>query len=132
MSKPVALVIDDDKNLSEVFSMALDHAGFETEIINDSTQAMEYITTRKPALITLDIQMPLISGIDILRWIRADEQLKHIKVLMVTANERASDTEEIDLMADLILIKPVTFSQLKEMAGRLIQTLPDQTLPDNS
>jgi CheY-like chemotaxis protein len=81
---------------------------------------MKRINARKPLLITLDMQMPLVSGMDILREIRADDELKHIKVLLVTANERASDTQEIDLLADIILIKPITFSQLKEMAGRLV------------
>lgn len=123
MSKPIALVIDDDQDLSEVFSLALDFAGFDTEIINDSTQAMERITARKPLLITLDMQMPLVSGVDILRKIRADDELKHIKVLMVTANERASNTQEIDMLADVILIKPITFSQLKDMAGRLVPSV---------
>jgi DNA-binding response OmpR family regulator len=120
MAKPIALVIDDDRDLSEVFSLALDFAGFETEVINDSTLAMARITAQKPALVTLDMQMPHVSGSDLLRLIRADDTLKHTKVLLITANERIKDTQEIDLLADVVLIKPITFSQLKDMAGRLV------------
>jgi CheY-like chemotaxis protein len=117
---PQALVIDDDVNLSEIFARALDLAGFETEILNDSTIALDRISAQRPALVTLDMQMPVVPGDEILRQIRADETLKHTRVMLVTANERASDTQEIDLLADVILIKPVTLTQIKEIAMRLM------------
>ena len=125
-AKPTALIVDDDKDLSRAFAIALDLVGFETEVINDSTKAIDRITTQKPDLVTLDMQMPQLSGAEVLRRIRADEQIKRVKVILITANERASSTEELARMADVILIKPITFSMIKEIAARLV-TPSDET-----
>lgn len=120
MFNPVALVIDDDKNLSEAFAVALDIVGFETSVVNDSREAMARIAAEQPALVTLDMQMPNLTGADLLRQIRANEQTRRVKIILITANERASATEALVDMADLILIKPVTLSQISEMAARLV------------
>lgn len=129
--KPTALIIDDDKDLSEAFALALDLVGFETEIINDSTQAIERISAHKPDLVTLDMQMPRLSGAEVLRLIRANEQIKRTRVILITANERASSTEEMERMADVILIKPITFSQIKQIAARLVQPPNAESDPAN-
>lgn len=120
MFNPVALVIDDDKNLSEAFAVALDIVGFETSVVNDSREAMARIAAEQPALVTLDMQMPNLTGADLLRQIRANEQTRRVKIILITANERASATDALVDMADLILIKPVTLSQISEMAARLV------------
>ena len=127
-AKPTALIVDDDKDLSEAFAIALELVGFDTEILNDSTQAIQHLTAHLPDLVTLDMQMPNLSGTEVLRLIRADEQIKRVRVILITANERASATEEMERMADVILIKPVTFSQIKDIAVRLVH-LPDD--PDD-
>jgi len=129
LHKPTALIIDDDKDLSEAFAIALDLVGFDTEIINDSTKAIERISAHTPDLVTLDMQMPHLSGAEVLRLIRANEQIRRVRVILITANERASATEEMERMADVILIKPITFSQIKEIAARLVQP-PDETAAD--
>ncbi|MBI1255937.1 MAG: response regulator [Chloroflexi bacterium] len=126
--KPFALIVDDDRDLSEAFAMALSLVGFTTEIVNDSTQALKRIAEGKPDIVTLDMQMPRLSGAEVLRLIRADDQIKQVRVILITANERASATEEIERMADVILIKPIMFSQIKEIAARLVH-LPDD--PDD-
>ncbi len=76
--------------------------------------------TEQPALVTLDMQMPNLSGRDVLLGIRADERSRRVKVILITANVRASATEELVDLADIILIKPVTLSQISEMAARLV------------
>jgi two-component system alkaline phosphatase synthesis response regulator PhoP len=121
MAKPTAIIVDDDRNLSEIFSIALDAAGFATERVMDSRRALERIAAQKPDLITLDMQMPYLSGDEILRQIRADETLKAIKVIMITANSRVAEVKDIERLADVILIKPVTLSQVMNFAKRLIQ-----------
>ena len=129
--KPFALIVDDDRDLSEAFAMALQLVGFTTEIVNDSTQALRRIAEAKPDIVTLDMQMPRLSGTEVLRLIRADEQTKRVRVILITANERASASEEIERMADVILIKPIMFSQIKEIAARMVH-LPDDDDDDNS
>lgn len=124
MSKPIALVIEDDANLSILFASVMEMIGFESEIVEDSRTAMTRIALRQPSLVLLDMQMPYITGQDVLRQIRADERFAKLKVMMVTANSRATDEQDLETLADVILIKPVTFAQLKEFALRLVPPVP--------
>ena len=127
--QPTAIIVDDDKDLGEIFSIALNSVGFTTEHVNDSRQALERITARHPDLVTLDMQMPYLSGDEILRQIRADEQLKSVKVILITANSRASESKEIERLADVILIKPITLSEITRFAKRLIQDRSSKPQP---
>jgi DNA-binding response OmpR family regulator len=119
--RSLAIIVDDDTSLATTFALSLEMVGFLTEIIQDSRQAMKRIEEAKPDLVTLDMQMPYVSGPDLLRQIRGHEMLSKTKVMLVTANGRIGEEADLNLMADVILIKPVTFSQIKEFATRLIQ-----------
>ncbi|MEO8606820.1 MAG: response regulator [Chloroflexota bacterium] len=117
--KPLALVVDDDLSLGEMFGMAFELAGFDTEVIHDGRLTIERMSARKPALVSLDMQMPHMTGAEVLRQIRADARFKGVKVMMITANGRAAEEATVRELADIILIKPVTLSQIKEFATRL-------------
>ncbi len=117
--KPLALVVDDDPDLGEIFAEALQSVGFETTVLQDSRLALETMAQRPPSLVSLDMQMPHLSGVDILRLIRADERFEKVKIIMVTANGRVSEETDVALLADVVLIKPVTFRQIKDFAERL-------------
>jgi CheY-like chemotaxis protein len=80
------------------------------------------MAARKPILVSLDMQMPHMTGAEVLRQIRADNRFVGVKVMMVTANGRAAEEATVRELADVILIKPVTFSQIKEFATRLTHT----------
>jgi DNA-binding response OmpR family regulator len=121
-TKPLAFVIDDDASLGILFKTALEIYGFEVERIDDSRFAMEKIINLKPRLIMLDMQMPRVSGLDILRAVRADERLTGIKIIMVTANAQASYDTTIDALVDLLLIKPVSLKQISDFASRMISS----------
>ena len=119
MSKLRALVIDDDLNLGATFKVVLEMAGFEVEHVSDSTLAMARLIEVVPALVTLDLQMPKMSGVEVLQAIRQDERLADVKIIMMTANSYALNDEIINDLADLILLKPVSVSQISELALRL-------------
>jgi CheY-like chemotaxis protein len=120
--KPFAIVVDDDPALAEMFALALQIVGFETEVVEDGRETVDRMTARLPVLVTLDVQMPFLSGVDILRQIRADSRFAGVKVMMVTANARAVNQPDIQQLADVVLLKPVTLTQIRHFALRLIQT----------
>ena len=120
--KPLALVVDDDEHLGKLLGMALELAGFEAEVIHDGQIVIERMTERIPILVSLDMQMPHVSGAEVLREIRADARFTDVKVMIVTANGRAAEETDVREMADVILIKPVTFTQIREFASRLTHT----------
>ena len=114
--QPLALIIEDDYDASIIFDEALQAAGFSTEIIKDGELALTQLETVTPALIALDLHLPYVSGMVILRKIRADERLANISVIIVTADSNMADMLRDE--ADLILLKPISFRQLRDLAAR--------------
>jgi D-3-phosphoglycerate dehydrogenase / 2-oxoglutarate reductase len=116
-----ALVVEDDLSLGMAFATALKHSGFVVEHIMDSTTVLAKIEESQPDLVTLDVQMPTVSGIDILRAIRANPLLNHIKVMVVTANSTITQDEDANSLADVVLLKPVSLSQITTFATRFAE-----------
>ena len=117
MKKPLALVIEDDEPHAELFSEALQKAGFEVEAINDGKIALARLSETVPSLVVLDLHLPHVSGRDILDQIRADSRLAKTRVMIVSADSQM--TSMLREKADLALTKPVSYFQLRELATRL-------------
>jgi len=120
MSELFALVVDDDPALGHLFATVLREVGITTETLTDGTQTLTKMAERVPDLVTLDLQMPRTSGVDILREIRADERFFNTRVMVITASSQTSYNPDIQELADLVLLKPVTFEQVSNFAGRLL------------
>ena len=115
--KPFGLIIEDEEDLSIIFSEALKNADFRTEIIRDGQVAMDVLAKVAPDVVVLDINLPHVSGKEILRYLHSDPRLSNTKVLVVTAD--AASAEMLESEADLILVKPVSFVHLGALAARL-------------
>jgi DNA-binding response OmpR family regulator len=113
----LALIIEDDEDLSFIFAEAMRVAGFEPENIRDGQLAMRRLAEVNPALIILDLHLPHVAGTDILKQIRETEHLKNVRVVVATADARLA--EQTDRQADFVLIKPISFSLLRDLAIRL-------------
>ena len=100
------LIAEDDKFISEVYLTKLDSEGFQVVLAEDGKEAAEKIKKEKPSLVLLDILMPGMSGLDVLKKIKQDEELKNIPVIVLTnASEKEYASEALDLGADDYLIK---------------------------
>jgi len=121
MSKGLALIIEDDMKLASIFSYALKEVNFETEVTYDGESALTRLKEIVPNVIVLDLHLPFVSGVEILNFIRSDEQLKEVPVMLATAD--AIMGESLRDQADLVLLKPISVRQLQRLAERL-QTLP--------
>jgi len=117
LSNPLALIIEDDFDLSTIFAAALKASGFETEIVRDGRAAVQRLATVTPDVVVLDLHLPHVAGTDILDQIRADVRLAEIRVIVTTADARMA--EMLHDQADLVLVKPISFGQLRDLAGRL-------------
>lgn len=125
MNRPSALIIEDDPDLSFLFSTALESAGFETEVINAGDVAMTRLSSVVPDVVTLDLNLPGVSGEHILRYIRSDMRMADTRVIVTSAYSRLSDT--LCAEADLVLTKPVNIRQLRDLAMRLVFSAPVST-----
>ncbi len=117
----IALVIEDEIHLADIFAKALEMAGFQPQTINDGQEAINHLhnTTQAPALVVLDLNLPMFSGKDILRYIRMDARFAKTRVFMATSDS-AAIVGEIEAKSDIVLLKPVGFTQLRELASRFL------------
>jgi two-component system, OmpR family, response regulator MprA len=112
----LALIIEDDEDLAIIFTEALKLAGFETRTIRDGQWAMDELDACQPRVVILDLHLPHVDGLVILKKIRSDPRLKSAKVIITTADPRMSEMTD---KADFTLIKPISFSQLRDLSARL-------------
>ena len=115
--RPLAFIIEDEPSLATIFALALDKAGYRTEIIREGRQALKQLAENQPHIIILDLHLPYVSGNDILQYIRSEPRLAKSQVVVTTAD--ALQAELIHKEADLVLLKPVSFQQLRDLATRL-------------
>ncbi|MBC8504345.1 MAG: response regulator transcription factor [Chloroflexi bacterium] len=110
-------MIEDDKNLALAFAEALEEADYQVDVFFEGQSAKDSLEQRIPAIIILDLHIPNIKGTEILKYIRSDERLSNIRVIVATADNTLA--KDLNSIADLVLLKPVGFKQLKDLAARL-------------
>jgi len=120
MDKPFALIIEDDRDIVALFRHVLDLAGYRTEIVLHGKVAVEHLAQSTPDIILLDLGLPGVSGIEILAIMDADERLKKIPVVVITANPHLVDA--LPVTPQLVLIKPVSIEQLSNLIQRICPT----------
>ena len=86
MTNPLALIIEDNKQLATIFAQTLQLAEFKTETIFDGTTSLARLAETIPALVILDLHLPGTSGEKILEQIRADTRLAKTRVILATAD----------------------------------------------
>jgi CheY-like chemotaxis protein len=119
MSKPLILIIEDEADLADIYEKALQGGGFETELIQDGQAALARLAAgAPPSIIILDLHLPYIGGGTILQQIRADERFAKTAIIVTTADDRQA--EEMHGKADLVLLKPISVNQLRELAKRML------------
>jgi CheY-like chemotaxis protein len=117
MDKPFALLIEDDRDVATLFRHVMEMAGYRSEIIYDGIEAMKQLSVIEPDLVILDLQLPGISGVEILQKMRTDERMKTIPVIIVTAY--AYYAKSLPIEPDLFLLKPVDIHDLTSLIQRL-------------
>ena len=120
MNKPVALIVEDDRDVVALFRHVLDIAGYHTEIVLDGKEAMERLETSQPNIVLLDLQLPGMSGVEILTRMRADDRMRNIPVIVITAFPVYAASLPVE--PDLLLYKPVDINQLSNLVQRLQAT----------
>jgi CheY-like chemotaxis protein len=116
--KKLALIIEDDEDLIDIFAEALRGIGFEVETAVDGSIARDKLNSGEtPFLILLDMHLPRVSGKDIPSEIKNDPRFARTWIIITTADARLA--EDYRDQVDFALIKPILFGQLKDLALRL-------------
>jgi diguanylate cyclase len=120
MEKPFALIVEDDRDIAALFRHVLDIAGYQTEVVMHGREAMDRLRYARPDIVLLDLNLPGVPGSKILEWMKSDELLKSVPVVVVTAHAHIADSLPVE--PDLVLLKPVNLSQLSDLVQRLRHT----------
>ena len=117
------LIIEDEADAAELFAEMMRVSGFRVLKTSSSAPALAMIAQEKPDIVLLDIMMPEISGLELLREMREDPALKPIPVVIISAKSMPADVRSgMDAGASTYLTKPVGFLELKEAVERALDT----------
>lgn len=116
------MLVEDDNNLREIYEARLQAEGYAVVSARDGEEALVVAKAEKPDLIISDVMMPKISGFEMLDILRNTEELKHVKVIMLTALGQSDDQQRADrLGADRYLVKSqVTLEDIVKVAHELL------------
>lgn len=124
------LVIDDEEHILELLKFNLELSGFDVCVSAEANQTIELIGREKPDLLLLDWMLPKISGIDILKKIRQDEDIYDLPVIMLTAKNMEDDKiQGLNVGADDYITKPFS---IKELMARINTVLRRYRISDKS
>ena len=94
MAKRVLIVEDNDLNM-KLFHDLLEAHGYDILQTKDGMEALQLARQHHPDLILMDIQLPEVSGLEVTKWIKEDDELKSIPIIAVTAFAMKGDEEKI-------------------------------------
>jgi two-component system cell cycle response regulator DivK len=120
MPKKVLIVEDNELNM-KLFHDLLEAHGYETLQTKDGFQALELAREHTPDLILMDIQLPEVSGLEVTKWLKDDEDLARIPVVAVTAFAMKGDEERIRQGGcEAYLSKPITVTTFIETVRQFL------------
>lgn len=115
------LIVDDEPNIVMSLEYTFKKNNYEVFIARDGQEALDILKTNFPDVIILDIMMPMVDGFATLEQIRKDENLKHTKVMFLSAKNKASDIEKgLSLGADAYLTKPFSVKKVVDKVAELL------------
>ena len=115
------LVVEDNALNIKLFCDLLAAHGHEPQAVTDSRQAIDAAHAFAPDLVITDIQLPYITGIELMELLRADDQLKNVPIMAVTAYAAAGDDERFKAAgAQAYVSKPISVMRFAETVDQLL------------
>jgi CheY-like chemotaxis protein len=106
------MVVDDERAHSELIADFCQGAGFDVQTLNDSSKAVEKAATFQPDLITLDLEMPEMDGVEVLHRLRENPTTKGIPVVIISVAARGAQEKGLLEGVRRVFEKPVQFQKL--------------------
>jgi DNA-binding response OmpR family regulator len=124
MSRKI-LVADDEPNIVISLEYLMKREGYTVLVARDGQEALDAIARDRPDLVLLDVMMPKKSGFEVCQAVRASEELRATKILMLTAKGRDTDVAKgLALGADAYLTKPFSTRELAQKVAEMLTAQP--------
>ncbi len=118
--KKVLIVEDNELNM-KLFHDLIEACGHEILETRDGIEALKLARQHHPDLILMDIQLPEVSGLEVTRWLKEDDDLRHIPVIAVTAFAMKGDEEKIRSGGcEAYIAKPISVTNFLDTIGRFL------------
>ena len=117
-SNKAIFILEDNVDMQVIYRAALKDVA-DVAIVDDGLVALNYLSSNSPDLLILDINVPGLSGLELLRHVHEQDMHSAARTIISTANVPAADSELAQL-ADLVMVKPIDVEQLKVFAERLL------------
>src|ERR1700685_4198601 len=118
MAKTVLIVEDNELNM-KLFHDLLEAHGYNTVATRNGIEALDLARKHRPDLILMDIQLPEVSGLEVTKWIKEDDDLKAIPVIAVTAFAMKGDEEKIrEGGCEAYIAKPISVANFLQTVAR--------------
>jgi two-component system, OmpR family, response regulator VicR len=118
--KKTVVIVEDEKSIAEAERLILEEE-YIVHLAHDGDEGLKTITTIKPDLVILDLMMPKKNGIEVCKAIRSNHELKHTKVVMVTAkNTDRDEMKGMDTGADDYIMKPFEPVELLHVSRQIL------------
>jgi len=119
------LIADDEPNILISLEFLMKREGFEVVLARDGQEAIEAILRERPALVLLDVMMPIKTGFDVCSEVRANESVSNTLIVMLTAKGRDTDVAKgLALGANAYMTKPFSTKELVQKVRDLLEPSP--------
>jgi CheY-like chemotaxis protein len=131
-SKPVILHVEDDPNDVLLIGLAFrkSDGGAVVQVVNDGEQAVQYLagqgaysnrqTFPLPTIVLLDLKLPRRSGLEVLSWVRRQDDLRRLPIIMLTSSNQQGDIKKAyDLGINSFLVKPSALEELTDLVRKI-------------
>jgi len=120
MPKTVLIVEDNELNM-KLFNDLLEAHGYFTLQTKDGVEALRMARTHRPDLILMDIQLPEVSGLEVTKWLKEDDDLRTIPIIAVTAFAMKGDEQKIrDGGCEAYIAKPISVASFMSTVERFL------------
>jgi len=120
--RSLVLIADDDADILSLVKAVLERSGYEVVAATDGAEALASVRARKPDLAVLDIAMPEVDGLEVLRRLRADPTTSELPVVLLSARAQEADVERgFAIGASAYLKKPFSPRELSEHVAELLR-----------
>lgn len=115
------LCADDDDDILALVALRLTRAGYDVRTASNGATALAEARAHRPNLAILDVMMPRMGGIDVVTAFREDNELRDVKVILLSARVQDTDRQRgLEAGADAYLLKPFRFEELEETVAQLL------------
>ncbi len=128
LSRGSVLVVEDEPTIADVVARYLRRAGYETQVVGDGAAALAAVGSRRPDLIVLDVMLPGVDGLEVMRRVREDGSTNQVAILLLTARgDEVDRVAGLRLGADDYVVKPFSPAELIARVDAVLRRTGDGT-----